>query len=286
MEIKTNLEIIRTPEEMQAKALQWRADSVRIGLVPTMGALHDAHMGLVRQARELCDKLIVSIYVNPTQFGPGEDLDAYPRTFQSDCDQCETAGADLIFAPTDAAMYPPGFQTSVKVLDLSQVMCGANRPVHFGGVATICLKLFLICQPTVAVFGWKDAQQLLIIRRMVKDMNVPVEIVGGETGREADGLAMSSRNKYLTEAERAAAPVLRRALLKLEAALKAGETDAAKLLQVARAEIATEPAGKLQYLEMRSMDALETLDEVEPGNTLVALAAHFGKARLLDNVRL
>ena len=193
-----NSEIIRQSEEMQQRLLELKRQGKKIAVVPTMGALHEGHRALIHAARELADLLVVSIFVNPTQFGPNEDLDKYPRTFESDAEVCEKEDVDFIFFPTNEAMYPKGYCTYVTTEGMNTRLCGMTRPVHFRGVTTVVSKLFLITQADVAVFGWKDAQQLLIIRRMASDLNIPIQIVGVETVREADGLALSSRNRYLS----------------------------------------------------------------------------------------
>ncbi len=278
--------VIREIHEMHQLGLEWSRQGVRSALVPTMGALHEGHRRLIRLARGLGDRVVVSIYVNPAQFGPNEDFGKYPRMFESDCATAEKEGADVVFAPASDAIYPAGYQTYVKVEELSQPLCGQFRPVHFRGVATVVLKLFNIVQPRVAVFGWKDAQQFILLKRMVQDLNLPIEMVGAETVRESDGLAMSSRNQYLSAEERSAARNLYRALCALRDAAENGERDAEKVLALARLEIEKSPLLKIQYLEMVSLDRLEKLNQIQPGNTLVAVAAYLGATRLIDNIRL
>jgi pantoate--beta-alanine ligase len=280
------LEILDTPLAMQARSREWRREGLRIAIVPTMGALHEGHLRLLREARDRADRLVASIFVNPTQFDRASDLATYPRTFEDDCRGAEAAGVDVVFAPTGEGMYPEGFQTHVEVEGVSRTLCGATRPGHFRGVATVVLKLFNIVQPDVAVFGWKDAQQFILLSRMVEDLNLPVEMVGAETVREPDGLAMSSRNKNLTPEQRAAAPRIYRGLEALRAAAETGERQAGPLLAVAREVIEREHGIEIQYLEMVSQRALEPLDMLEPGNTLVAVAAFLGPTRLIDNLRL
>lgn len=279
------MDIFHDPHDFQVSSNQWREAGETVGFVPTMGALHEGHLRLIDAARRQCDRVSVSIFVNPAQFGPNEDLAAYPRTFEADRAACARRGADAIFAPAPEAMYPPGFQTAIRVEPMSLSLCGHSRPVHFGGVATVCLKLFMLARPTRAYFGWKDAQQLLVLRRMVADLCVPLEIVGVETVREPDGLAMSSRNAYLTPGERAEAPRIHAGLRAAAEAFGAGERDTTKLEAIAREPIEQCPLMRLDYLEARSMDALERLQTAEPGNTLLAAAAFIGKARLIDNVR-
>ncbi len=257
-------------------------------LVPTMGALHDGHAALIDHARHLAGRgglVVVSIFVNPTQFGPAEDFTRYPRTLDADRKLCVEHGADVIFHPTAEAMYPSGFSAFVDESEVSARLCGASRPGHFRGVCTVVLKLFQITQPDSAVFGLKDFQQCAVIRRMVRDLNVPVRIVPVETVREPDGLALSSRNRYLSAEERAHASVLRRALLAASAAFVAGETSAAKLRRLLLKTIATAPLARLDYAEIADADTLRPVREVRRG-TVLALAVFFGKTRLIDNLWL
>ena len=257
-------------------------------LVPTMGALHDGHAALIDHARHLAGRgglVVVSIFVNPTQFGPAEDFTRYPRTLDADRKLCVEHGADVIFHPTAEAMYPSGFSAFVDESEVSARLCGASRPGHFRGVCTVVLKLFQITQPDSAVFGLKDFQQCAVIRRMVRDLNVPVRIVPVETVREPDGVALSSRNRYLSAEERTQAAVLRRALLAAAAAFKAGETSAAKLRRLLLKTIATAPLARLDYAEIADADTLRPVREVRR-NTVLALAVFFGKTRLIDNLWL
>jgi len=281
-------QVVREPDEMQRCAMRLRRDGKRIGVVPTMGALHDGHRALIVEARQRCDVLAVTVFVNPTQFDPGEDLAAYPRTFDADLEVCGAEGVDFVFCPTDEMMYGKGYATWVEVKGLTERLCGRSRPVHFRGVTTVVTKLFNVTQPDVAVFGWKDAQQLLVIRRMARDLNFPVEIVGVDTVREDDGLALSSRNKYLLADERAEAPRLHMALQ--EACRRSkddGMTDAAELQRGIVEQTEREaPSARIDYVEIVSMDSIEPIERVEAGNTLIALAAFFGSTRLIDNMRL
>ena len=261
-----------------------RADGQRVGLVPTMGYLHEGHLALVRRAAKAADFTVVSIFINPTQFGPGEDLDRYPVDLAGDLAKCEAAGADMVFTPTPDAMYPAGFQTYVKVEELSQPMCGASRPIHFRGVATVVTKLFNIVGPCVAVFGQKDFQQLQVIRRMVRDLQQPVEVVGLATVREPDGLAMSSRNAYLTEEQRRSAPCLNLALGELSRlAGERGTVPAAEAVALVRGIIEAAPGTRIDYVEARDAESLEQAGEVGGGRAVVAVAVHLGKTRLIDN---
>ena len=279
---------------MQAAAEAARVAGRRLALVPTMGALHEGHLALVRDARRRADHVTVSVFVNPTQFGPGEDFDAYPRGLDADLAALRDAGGvDAVFAPTAEAMYPFGLPpaTTVSVGTLADGLCGPHRPGHFEGVATVVAKLFLACRPHLAVFGEKDAQQLAVVRRMAAELAFGVEVAGHPVVREADGLALSSRNRYLGPEERAQAVVLHRALVAAEAAVERGERSAAALETILRAEIAAAPLARVQYAEVVDADALrpvETLAARGPsgGRYLAALAVHFGDTRLIDNTTL
>jgi len=279
------MEVVTTVQQMTTLARAWdfRPDTA---LVPTMGYLHDGHLKLVREARAHCERVIVSIFVNPLQFGPSEDFGRYPRNFDRDVEMLSSAGVDLVFAPLPADMTPPEMTYQVDPGPAANVLCGRYRPGHFIGVATIVMKLFQVVRAGQAFFGWKDAQQFLILQKMVRDLNVPMMLTGVETVREPDGLAMSSRNSYLTEKERRAAPVIYQALRAAGDAWSKGECHADKLAEMTRDIIASEPAVKLQYVEIVSMDGLEPVDKVQPGNTLIAVAAHLGSTRLIDNIRL
>ena len=271
-------------EKVRQRCDQARAAGKRVGLVPTMGYLHQGHLSLVRRAVQAADFTVVSIFVNPTQFGPGEDLDRYPVDLEGDLARCQEAGADLVFTPPPAAMYPDGFQTHVRVESLSQPMCGRSRPIHFRGVATVVTKLFNIVGPCVAVFGQKDYQQLQVIRRMVADLQQPVEVVGHPTVREPDGLAMSSRNAYLTEEERQVAPCLNRALGELEGmAQERGTLPAHEAVALVRGIIEAAPGTRVDYVEARDAETLEQAEWVGGGRAVVAVAVYLGKTRLIDN---
>jgi pantoate--beta-alanine ligase len=253
------------------------------GLVPTMGYLHEGHLSLVRQARAQNDRVAVSIYVNPTQFAPHEDLDSYPRDLAKDLALLEAEGVDLVFTPSDNTMYPPGFQTYVTVSDVSRVLEGSSRPTHFQGVTTIVAKLFNILQPTRAYFGQKDAQQTVVLRRMVKDLNFDIDMVICPIVREPDGLAQSSRNKYLTAEERAGADVLYRALQAAKAAYENGERNGEELRRLMLDLIALEPLATADYVSAADPETLEELDEISSG-VLFSMAVFFGKTRLIDNL--
>ena len=256
-----------------------------LGLVPTMGALHAGHLSLVRAAKARCKVVSASIFVNPTQFGPSEDFGKYPRSFESDCAALKKEGVDIVFAPSVEEMYPKGETTWVTVEGLSERLDGRSRPGHFRGVTTVVSKLFHILEPDAAFFGQKDAAQLAVIRRMVRDLNFPVEIVGCPIVREPDGLAMSSRNVYLSPEERVRALVLHRSLERAEKEFRAGETDAVRLSKTGRDVIAGEPQVRLDYFEIVDPETLEPVDRIVQ-SALVVVAAHVGPTRLIDNVLL
>ncbi len=279
------MEILRTIPEMRAARQRLRASGRTLGLVPTMGALHEGHLSLVRAARADSDAVAVSIFVNPTQFAPGEDLDTYPRTFPEDCALLRAEGVDWLFAPSPAEMYPAGTAgagTRVQVRHLSSLLDGASRPGHFDGVATVVAKLFHIVAPERAYFGQKDAAQVAVLRAMVRDLDFDLQLVVCPTVREADGLAMSSRNRYLSPGERQQALVLSCALAAVAALAAGGVTDAETLLRAARQVLAGEPAVRLDYLALVDPATLQPVDPVAP-NTLCAVAAFVGTTRLIDN---
>ncbi len=275
-------EIFRDPTALRARVEHYRREGRRIAVVPTMGALHDGHLSLLRIARARADVVILTIFVNPTQFGPNEDLAKYPRDEAGDLAKAKTCGIDLAFCPEVAAMYPAGAQTFVEVRELQKPMCGASRPGHFAGVATIVSKLFNITKPHLAVFGEKDYQQLAIIRRMVRDLDFGIEIVGVPIVREPDGLAMSSRNAYLDATQRKAALSLSRGLAAAEAKLAAGERDAAALVAAARAPLEAESLVRIDYVELRDADDLSQVSRCDAPSVL-AIAAFVGTTRLIDN---
>ena len=257
-------------------------------LVPTMGALHRGHLELIRIARDAAGdqgEVAVSIFVNPLQFAPGGDYEKYPRPETNDDEFCREAGVDILFRPAVDEMYPPDFSMSVDENSLSNTLCGRSRPGHFRGVCTVVAKLFHILAPQAAVFGEKDFQQLAIIRRMVRDLNFPIEIIGAPTVREADGLAFSSRNQYLSPAEREQAPVLQRALQEARRLAANGEWSASAILQAARKVIAAAPLARIDYLELVNAETLQPIPIVGP-HSLIAVAAFFGQTRLIDNLRL
>ena len=279
------MEIIRTVGEMKERARALRASGGVIALVPTMGYLHEGHLTLVRTARELADSVVVSIFVNPTQFGPSEDLATYPRDLERDVALLEDAGADIVFAPEAPDVYPQGFATVVHVQRLGEKLCGAFRPGHFDGVCTVVAKLFEMVRPDLSVFGQKDGQQAAIIERMVEDLGMDVQVIRGPTVREPDGLALSSRNGYLSDEERSEAPVLHAALEHARSLYDSGETDAAKVLEEVRAMIEAKPHAEVQYVSAVDWKSLDDVAELRAG-TMLALAVFFGKTRLIDNLVL
>lgn len=276
------MRIIRDPAQMQGYAETLRRQGKRIGFVPTMGYLHEGHLSLVREARSKADCVVVSIFVNPTQFAPSEDLDAYPRDFARDEALLKEVGTDVIFFPEAKTMYPEGYRTFVTVENLSKNLCGISRPTHFRGVATIVTKLFNIVKPHVAVFGQKDFQQLVVIKRMVEDLNFDVEIIGHPTVREKDGLAMSSRNTYLSPEERADALLLKKALDKAREGYEAGVRQAGPLVKMAREVLEQSPRIRIDYLKVCDTQSLKDVEVIED-EAVMAVAVFIGKTRLIDN---
>lgn len=279
------MRVVRTVAEMQAIFRTFHREGKTIGLVPTMGALHAGHLSLVRSARTQNDAVIVSIFVNPIQFGPTEDFGKYPRSFEQDCAQLDHEGVDFVFAPTVDEMYPAGAATFVHVEGLSEKLDGKSRPGHFQGVTTVVSKLFHIVPADHAYFGQKDAAQVSVLRKMVRDQNFDIDLVVCPIVREKDGLALSSRNAYLSSTERKQALVLHRALLRVQTLADTGESDAAKLAEAGRQVIAEEPAAKLDYFEIVDRDTLDPVADIAKG-ALVAVAASFGNTRLIDNLVL
>lgn len=279
------METISSVAEMRNRAAALRGSGSVVGLVPTMGYLHEGHLSLVRLARELSDTVVVSVFVNPTQFGPSEDFDNYPRDLTRDARLAGEAGCDLLFVPSAEEMYPAHYATVVHVQKLGRRLCGAFRPGHFDGVCTVVAKLLNIVRPEVAVFGQKDGQQAAIIERMAADLDMGVRIVRGPTVREADGLAMSSRNSYLSEDERADAAVLYQALETARGLYESGETDAAAVIERVRSMIDARPTARSQYVAAVDRDTLDDVQELGP-DTMIALAVFVGETRLIDNVVL
>lgn len=276
------MKICRTIGEMKSFIRAAKSSGNTIGLVPTMGYFHEGHLSLMRLARQDCQVVVVSLFVNPTQFGPNEDLADYPRDFDRDVNLAATVGVDAIFAPVPGEMYPPGYRTYVEVEEITDSLCGRSRPGHFKGVATVVSKLFNIVEPDKAYFGQKDAQQVLVIKQMVKDLNMNLEVVEGPIVREDDGLAMSSRNVYLSPQERSAATVLYRSLRGAKEAIDQGERNVSKVRQQIHEQINAEPLAEIDYVEILSIPDLQPL-EVLQGRVLIALAVRFGKTRLIDN---
>ena len=276
---------LETIAEMKSVCRGATRERKTLGLVPTMGALHEGHLSLVRTSRVQCEVTAVSIFVNPLQFGPSEDLGKYPRTLQRDAARLEELGVDFLFGPPVAEMYPPGAQTHVEVSELSGKLDGASRPGHFRGVATVVCKLFEIVRPHRAYFGQKDAAQVAVLRKMVRDLSIDVEMVVCPIVREADGLAMSSRNVYLSPTERKQALVLSRSLQQVKVAFVGGESDGQRLTDIGKQVIASEPGAQLDYFAVVNPDTLDPVGKVRPG-TLVAVAAWIGTTRLIDNLLL
>lgn len=275
------MKIVSTIEEVRAQVKEWKKEGQSIGFVPTMGYLHEGHMSLIDAAGEN-DKVVVSIFVNPMQFGPTEDLASYPRDLEHDAKLCEEHGVDLIFHPTPEEMYGDQFYSYVDMDVLTKELCGLSRPVHFRGVCTVVTKLFNIVTPDRAYFGQKDAQQLAVIKRMVKDLNMPLTITGCPIIREADGLAKSSRNTYLSIEEREAALVLSRSIFLGKEMVENGERDCKKILDAMTAEIEKEPLAKIDYVKIVDLDTMQQVEKIDRG-ILAAIAVYIGKTRLIDN---
>ena len=276
------MRIIESVFEMQQTAAAWRREGKRIALVPTMGFLHEGHLCLARAVRQRADVVVLSVFVNPVQFGPAEDLERYPRDLEHDVELAEGAGVDVVFAPAVGGMYPEGYQTYVEVTSVTRPLCGRNRPVHFRGVTTVVTKLFNIVKPHAAIFGEKDYQQLVTVRRMAGDLNMDIEILGLPTVREPDGLAMSSRNKYLSADQRRRALRLSASLENAQTLLDSGERQSGRVLAEVRATLGESEDMEIDYAELRDPETLEEVFEVQ-GPVLLALAVRFGATRLIDN---
>ena len=276
------IKIVHTVKEVREQIKQWRKQGLSIGFVPTMGYLHEGHQSLIQKAVEENDKTVVSVFVNPMQFAPSEDLESYPRDLEADARLCEQTGADLIFNPESEEMYTEGFCSFVDMNGPTAELCGKSRPIHFRGVCTVVSKLFNIVTPDKAYFGQKDAQQLAVIKRMVIDLNIPIEIVGCPIIRETDGLAKSSRNTYLNAEERKAALILSETIFMAQQLVKDGLTDARKLVELMKKNIETEPLAKIDYVEVVDFNDISVKDTISD-NTLVAMAVYIGKTRLIDN---
>ena len=278
--------VIETPLEMFAHSAKVWARGGTIGLVPTMGALHEGHLSLIEYARTLCDELVVSIFVNPLQFNQESDLDNYPRTWDADLAACASLGTDVIYAPNPGTMYPEGYQSKVEVGELTASMEGECRPGHFSGMTTVVAKLFNAVRPRLAVFGEKDFQQLAVVKRMALDLDMGIEVVGRPTVREPDGLAMSSRNKHLSPQERSEALCIWRGLDRARRSFASGERDVEKLLAAARLEIESSPKAKLEYLELVNPDTLQPVEGAATAGSRICVAMWMGKTRLIDNAAL
>jgi pantoate--beta-alanine ligase len=279
------MKIVETVEKVRAEVARARQEGKKIGFVPTMGYLHEGHGSLIRRAKEENEFVVVSIFVNPTQFGIGEDFETYPRDLAMDSMLAEQAGADVIFHPTVSEMYPQGYRTFVEVEDITSKLCGASRPGHFRGVTTIVSKLFHMVKADRAYFGQKDAQQVAVIQQMVRDLNMDIEVIPCAIVREADGLAMSSRNTYLSPEERKAALILSQSLFQSVKMIENGEHDARNLRNWINEKIKCEPLAKIDYVEIVDGVTLEEIEEIK-GDVLIALAVKIGKTRLIDNIRL
>ena len=276
------MDICYTIKDVRERVNAWKREGLAVGFVPTMGYLHEGHKSLMQAARANNDKVVVSVFVNPMQFGPNEDLESYPRDFEKDSALCESVGVDLIFHPDPEEMYADGFCSYVDMNGLTTELCGKSRPIHFRGVQTVVLKLFNIVKPDRAYFGQKDAQQLAVIKRMVKDLNVDTEIVGCPIVREADGLAKSSRNTYLNPDERKAALILSRSLKLGRKLIENGETDAKAVIKAITDSINTELLAKIDYVDVVDFDTITPVDRIGK-SVLVAIAVYIGKTRLIDN---
>jgi pantoate--beta-alanine ligase len=277
--------VVKTVEDVRHAVTAARSRGLSVGLVPTMGALHAGHVSLLRAARQETGFVVVSIFVNPTQFGPGEDLTRYPRQLEKDIETCAREGADVVFAPAETTIYPPGFRTFVEVVELEDVLCGPSRPGHFRGVATVVLKLFHIVEPDIAYFGQKDAQQARIIQQMVRDLDLTIGLRICPIVREPDGLALSSRNRHLNVAQRRQATVLYQALEDARQRIEAGERDAVRLRQGLASRIQAATEALLDYAEVVDADTLQPTNKLH-GDVLIAVAAKFGDTRLIDNIVL
>ena len=272
------MKVVKTVKEVREIVSAWRKEGLSVGLVPTMGYLHEGHQSLIRKSASQNDRTVVSVFVNPIQFGPNEDLEAYPRDLNRDMQKVEEAGGDLIFNPEPSEMYPGHFTSFIDTTETTELL----RPIHFRGVCTVVGKLFNIVQPDRAYFGQKDAQQLATIKRFVRDLNFPIEIVPCPIVREADGLAKSSRNTYLNPAERQAALILSQSLKKGQAAIEQGERDAQKVISIIRENLETEPLARIDYVEVVDFENVQRTPKIE-GEVLVAIAVYIGKTRLIDN---
>ena len=280
------MQVIESVEEMQSLAMGFRFEGKLIGLVPTMGCLHEGHISLIKKARESADKVIVSIFVNPTQFGPNEDISEYPRTLDSDLEHCDKNGVDIVFAPSKEAMYPEGYSSYVTEESVASGMCGISRPNHFKGVTTVCLKLFNIARPDFSYFGQKDAQQCAVLKKIVKDLNIPTEIVICDTVREADGLALSSRNRYLSKLQREDALYISKALFKAKEMADSGVSSPDRIIAEITHMLGLKRRIRIIYVQVVDKDTMEPLRLIVPKQTTVSLAVWIDAVRLIDNIAL
>lgn len=277
------MQVVKTIKEVRDIVKEWRKEGLTVGLVPTMGYLHEGHQSLISKSASQNDRTVVSVFVNPIQFGPNEDLATYPRDLERDKQKVEEAGGDIIFNPEPSEMYPGHFTSFIDTTETTELLCGARRPVHFRGVCTVVGKLFNIVAPDRAYFGQKDAQQLATIKRFVRDLNFDIEIVPCPIVREDDGLAKSSRNTYLSPEERKAALILSQSLMKGKTAIESGEKSAAKIIETITQSLETEPLARIDYVEVVDFDNVQRVDTIGD-NTLVAIAVFIGKTRLIDNI--
>ena len=277
------MQVVKTIKEVRDIVKEWRKEGLTVGLVPTMGYLHEGHQSLISKSASQNDRTVVSVFVNPIQFGPNEDLATYPRDLERDMQKVEEAGGDIIFNPEPSEMYPGHFTSFIDTTETTELLCGARRPVHFRGVCTVVGKLFNIVAPDRAYFGQKDAQQLATIKRIVRDLNFDIEIVPCPIVREDDGLAKSSRNTYLSPEERKAALILSQSLMKGKTAIESGERSAAKIIETITQSLETEPLARIDYVEVVDFDNVQRVDTIGD-NTLVAIAVFIGKTRLIDNI--
>lgn len=277
--------VIKTIDEVKRQVKEWKKQGLEVGLVPTMGFLHEGHVSLIKRAVAECDRVVVSDFVNPMQFSATEDLEGYPRDIDTDARLCEEAGADMVFNPEPIEMYPEGFCSKVSMTGLQSELCGKSRPGHFGGVCTVCNKLFNIVSPDRAYFGEKDAQQLAIVKHMVKDLNMNLEIVGCPTVREEDGLAKSSRNSYMNEEERKSAVILYKALTEGRKMIEAGERNPQAVIDKMTEIVSSEPRAEIDYIDIVDALTIEKIDAIQ-GEILMAMAVFIGKTRLIDNIMI
>lgn len=280
------MQIIQSVNEMQSHAIGLRSSGHLIGLVPTMGSLHEGHLRLIDIAKEKTDKVIVSIFVNPTQFGPSEDFNTYPRVLEEDLEKCRERGVDIVFNPSLPEMYPKGYSTFVEEEHISAGLCGVSRPQHFRGVTTVCLKLFNIARPDIAIFGQKDAQQGAVIKKMVADLNLPTEIVIGPTVREPDGLALSSRNSYLTDVQRNEALGISQALKTAKAMVDQGTRSVDRIVAEITHHLSQQRRVRLIYAQVVDAETMEPASEIQPGKQIAVVAAWVDQTRLIDNIEL